>query len=698
MKQAKSRKKSSLLFRSLLAVFLVVTSVVIFVAIEIDRLQHESYVSDVREETTLELIEAREEIEESIFAHFLLLQKLTTIIEENPNVTQEDFASYVASLDYEGRDIVNFATARDLVVDMVHPMEGNEDALGLDYARNADQYPGVQRAIENGRATIVGPVDLVQGGRAFIFRQPAYVSDPSTAGNERLWGVVSIVADYDEFVSATGLAALTEDFDVLIRSASDAADNGNTILGQPDVEAANPIRLSFEFPTGSWDLLAVPAGGWPAHSPTYVRDRLLLAGVSALVIGVVLLITALAVLQRRAQMRLATAIDAMDDGFAMYDQNGRLVAFNAKYAELYRVPEGQIQHGARFEDIIRLGVEGGQHPDAIGREEEWIEMRIKRFYGQDAEFEQELANGRHLLASDHALSDGGRVCVRTDVTELKQALHHAEAASRAKSEFIDTLSHELRTPITVIMGLASLGKNIETLGLTKSLREELDKPEIDVSEVKKAFEVLVKHFTGTMEKQEKSAKHLHGLVEDMIDFAKTETQTLSVRPEVLNIDDLASSVIDQSRMKAEEEGLELKISSAGGQVFCDQLRTTQILLNLVGNAIKFTEEGSVELTAYQDGETAIFEVLDTGPGISSEDQGRIFEAFRQLESSSTRKQSGLGLGLAISRSLAKVQNGSLDLESEPGKGSKFTLRLPSGQGLSSKDDSGFLRQSREAAA
>ena len=646
------------------------------VVARVERLLHENYLSKLRTESTIELIDLREDIEESIFAHFLLLQKVTTFVEENQTLPQEKFARYVRSLDYNEREIINIAVARDFVVELVYPPENNNAVLGLNYQENAEQLPGVMRAVENGSPTIVGPVDLVQGGKGFIFRQPVYVSASPPVGGKQLWGIVSVVADYEEFLRATGLAELGNKFEVLIKSKPDSAEHDSVILGQENIALQDPIKLKFEFPSGYWELQAVPAGGWPAQSPTFIKERLLLLAVAALIVGTVLLVSGLAVRQRRTRRQLAVAINAMGDGFAMFDQNGKLKAFNRKYAEIYEASSSRIKVGASFEDIIRLGVENGQHPDAVGCEEEWIQARLDGFYGPDTEFEQELSNGRYILASDRAMEDGGRVCVRTDVTQLKQALDQAEAASHAKTEFLDTLSHELRTPITVILGLATLGQNIESFGKFKGLRETLEDPETDVEQIKGAVEELLENFNETMKKQERSAQHLHSLVEDMIDFAKAETRKISVVPQVLDIDTLASSVVDQMRLKAEEKGLDLGVSSEGGQVYCDRLRTTQILLNLLGNAIKFTEAGCVELKAYQRNSTAVFEVVDTGPGIPVEVQERVFEAFNQLDASSIRRNSGIGLGLAISRQLALLQNGSLELYSEPGKGSKFVLKLP----------------------
>lgn len=658
------------------AIVVILPASLLFLAIWFERLLYENFLKDIRLSSSIELIEAREDIEKCFFDHILLLQKLTTYVESNPDLNQEQFASYVRSLDFKGTDIINHAAAPDLVVRFIYPVQGNEDAIGLDYRENAEQLPGVLRAMENSSATVTGPVDLVQGGRALIFRQPAFVASDGAEGAGRFWGIVSIVADYDTFLQVSEIAELAEDFDIMITADPDEDGSERLIYGNPVVAQSNPIELDFDVSDARWRIIAVPRGGWPDHSPTYLRDRLVIVGIGALLVGLVWLVASLAILQRRSQLRLSGAIDAMDDGFAMYDSDGTLIAFNAKYTEIYEATSDRITHGTKFEDIIRRGVERGQLIEARGREEEWVQERLESFYGPDTEFEQELSNGRYILASDRALKGGGRVCVRTDVTQLRQAIEKAEAANRAKSEFMNTLSHELRTPLTVILGLAGLARRVDSFDVVKSVFSKLEKDEVDAGEIRDAVSALTRYYAETMEKQERSAKHLLGLVNDMLDFAKVETGSYHVEPEICDIGDILSSVHEQARQMAEDKGLQFEIDSENGQVYCDKLRTTQILINLVANAIKFTPDGRVGVRAYQSGDTCVFEVSDTGPGIAPGDQARVFDAFEQLDASDARKHRGVGLGLSISRSLAVAQDGSLKVESEPGVGSTFILRLP----------------------
>ena len=658
----------ALVFALLVSLFLIAT--------EVDNLLRSNFVKDVRLDHTLELIEAREGIEEKVFDHFLVLQKLATLIEENDDLDQKLFGSLVQSLNYQGDDIINFAAAPDLVVRFVYPYKENAAAIGLDYTENDLQRAGVMRTVENGAATIDGPIELVQGGRALIIRQPIFI-DSSTAGrSNNTWGIVSMVVDYDKFWDQTGLTALSQEYKLFLKLDSGERDQRSILFGSPELEQETPIELDFHFQNGNWLMMAIPEPGWPKNAPNYIRNRLLMGAISLLIVGVVLSVAALASAEKKARIRLTSAIQAMNDGFAMFDSDGLLIEYNSKYSEIYEKVSDQIKRGASFEDIIRLAVERGPQAAAMGREEEWVQERLEDFGGPDVEFEQELSNGRFILASDHNTIDGGKVCLRTDVTNLKQAIKTAESASRAKSEFMNTLSHELRTPLTVILGTVGLIKHLKGQKIAKAVFLELAKDPIDRKGASDALTVLISHIVAMMGKQERSAKHLLALVDDMLDFAKLETGSYSIETKLCDVDEILMSVSEQTQQLAKDKGLDLMFISEGGQVYCDPLRTTQILLNLVNNALKFVSAGEIEISVRHADTDVVFAVTDIGPGISPEDQERVFIAFEQVDSSDTRSNGGVGLGLAISRKLATAQNGILKLESEFGVGSKFTLRLP----------------------
>lgn len=262
-----------------------------------------------------------------------------------------------------------------------------------------------------------------------------------------------------------------------------------------------------------------------------------------------------------------------------------------------------------------------------------------------------------MLAEDRAtLADLNRDLVRSN-RRLREANQEIREADRLKSEFVATISHELRTPLNTIIGFAKFMLNGGAGPLT-------DMQRTDLSAI----------FS--------SGQHLLDLVNDILDLSKIEAGEVTLKKEPLDFHEITVGIMSSAIALVEDKPIELKEDIAPGlpPIFADRQRVRQIILNLVSNAVKFTETGHVVLEAKliaENGKPYILcAVEDTGIGIREEDIPTVFEAFRQVDSSSSRRAQGTGLGLPISRRLVEMHGGRMWLKSEEGIGSTFYFTLP----------------------
>jgi signal transduction histidine kinase len=239
------------------------------------------------------------------------------------------------------------------------------------------------------------------------------------------------------------------------------------------------------------------------------------------------------------------------------------------------------------------------------------------------------------------------------LAEAQEALRRAEAADRAKGDFLATMSHELRTPLNAIIGYEQL------------LEDELFGPVNPQQQTQ-----LRRIYT--------SADHLRGLVDEVLTLSRADAGHESLALEEVDVAGAVQSVAEMTAPLAAEKGLRFSVQRppSGLALRTDPGKLRQVLLNLLSNAIKFTDRGEVMLQAREEGGAVVFVVRDTGIGVSPENLSKIFDPFWQVEQSHTRTYGGSGLGLAVSQRLARLLGGEVTAESAPGQGSTFTLRLP----------------------
>ena len=383
----------------------------------------------------------------------------------------------------------------------------------------------------------------------------------------------------------------------------------------------------------------------------------------AWLIGAVTDLTTVTLTQRRvleSERNFRTAIEALGEAFALFDPQERLVFCNEQYRSLHPIMPDANWVGVRYEDILRAQVQHGAVPmEADGAAvEAWVQDRLERFRRDSSDQLVQLRDGRWLRLADRRTADGFHVSFRIDVTEMQRALHEADAASRSKSQFLAAMSHEIRTPMNAVLGMLKL------LQFTELSRRQLE----------------------LVDKSSRAARSLLDILNDILDFSKVEAGKMVLDPEPFVLEQLLSdlSPILSSTLGGKSLELVFDVDPDLPPVLVgDMLRLKQVLINLLGNAIKFTSIGEVVLRIdrlAQDGDEVRvrFQVSDTGIGIAPEQHNKVFSGFSQAEAFIARQFGGTGLGLAISQRLVNLMGGAMSLQSELGRGSTFGFEVSLG--------------------
>jgi two-component system cell cycle sensor histidine kinase PleC len=642
-----------------------------------DVLVHENYYTKARSEATLEMLKLRREIEGVLIDQSFMLRELATYVGANPNISQPEFTSLVQNMVGIDTSTSTIAAAPDLVVKMVYPIDGNEGILGFDYRESVELLPAVLSTLGSGEDLMVGPVELPLGGLGIILRAPVYLQADSLNVRSS-WGLVSITLDYQKFVDKVGLTEAALSYDLLIDFSVPSSEYQGQFFGKKGVVDTDPITMSFDFPYGALSLYATPKVGWSIVTPTQFYARTIIALISVGMLALLAYVLWLAETRKRAEAQLYNGIEALDHGFVMFDTNDDLIIANAKYAEFHDLPKELMQCGTPYSEIVKrftLSENPLLRPEVFA---EWLERRTQaRQLSGSIDYTQQFRNGIVIKASDRRMPDGSYVGLRVDVTELTLARKTAEASNKAKTDFMNVLSHELRTPMTVIMGVAGLTKNARLLSSSKILLAAIESGDRSEDEITSLLDDMFAQHSDLMSKMIKSGDHIMELINGMLDFAKIESGSILINPTICDIKDIMDPVEQLLSTLAQEKGLIFEVQQVSGTVWADRVRIRQILFNLVGNAIKFTESGSVRITVRIEADTVVFEVHDQGPGIPTAELKSIFDPFYQVDSSATRHVGGTGMGLAISRNFAELNGGKLTVTSTLGEGSCFTLTLPS---------------------
>ncbi len=639
-----------------------------------ERVNTQRMLTQARAEVQRSLNEVRDRLSANVYGDIQLATGLIGVINLIPDLDQARFERAARPLLVGHGHLKAVAAAPDLVIRLMVPLQGNEKAIGLDYRTVPSQLPAVEKAQQTRQVVLAGPLTLVQGGTALVARLPVYLHEGNP--DERFWGIVSAVSDADRLFQGSGLTDPQLPIDVAIRGKDGTGPSGEVFFGPAALFTTAPVLAEIQLPSGSWQLAAVPRGGWPVGGGEAGPLRLGFLSVGLLLFGALLAMgramdeAHAAHQQADAYGRqVATLIESAPDAIVVVGADQRVVLVNTQAERIFGAQRGALA-GQPIDRLLadEAGPAAGRTREARGRRQDGgaefpIEVSLSSLQTEQGTLVlraiRDVSERRAAQAEleRYRVHLEGLVSERTN--ELAMAKEAAESASVAKSAFLANMSHEIRTPLNAITGMAHL---VRRSGVSDEQAARLDQLEA-------------------------AGKHLLEVINAILDLSKIEAGKVELARVDVRLDSLVQNVATMVHDRLQEKGLALSLDvpSEPGALLGDPTRLQQGLLNYASNAVKFTERGRVAIRVriVEENERGVlvrFEVEDTGVGIAADKLALLFSPFEQADNTATREHGGTGLGLVITQRMAQLMGGDAGAVSTPGSGSLFwfTARLQRG--------------------
>ena len=536
----------------------------------------------------------------------------------------------------QAKHIRNIGVAPGNRLQYIYPLAGNERAINLYYPDLPDQWPAVAETIQSGQARLIGPVRLVQGGQAFIYRLPVFIPDDS------YWGILSTVINIETVWSLLAASAAEQNVAIALRAKTPGQNEyGNSFFGEPRLFFDDSLLLNLAIRGADWQMAI------RATDPAFDRSAMLRAG---LYFTTLCLLTLLAWLfYSRQQLRqtanelsqsesyLRAVTDNVLDAIIVTDEEGIIEDANLSCCRLFDYPKASLQ---------------GLHWSMLLATPESIEAIYSATSDPGQEFE---GNGLRQDSSQFELSLSRSLLVLGQQQHqllLIRDITGRKRIEKLKNDFVATVSHELRTPLTAINGALSLAIGGALGDLNRSTQKML-----------------------TM--AHSSCGQLNQLINDLLDTERLVSGKMRFDiTAVAMIPLLEQSITQIAAMQHKQKLIMSYEKEKPYLVLADKGRLSQVCLNLLSNAVKFSPaDSTVEIKLSEHNQMIRVSIIDQGGGVANEFLPQLFQRFAQADNKDSRQHSGTGLGLAISKALIEQMAGQIGYQRSE-QGSCFYFELP----------------------
>ena len=555
----------------------------------------------------------------------------------NGDISPAEMHLLLPELTHQARHIRNIGVAPDNTLRYIYPLIGNEQALGLYYPDLAEQWPDIATIITQREARLVGPIQLVQGGSAFIYRIPVYLNA------DDYWGIISTVVDVDSVWALLEQQTTEQEVKVAIRNLNTTGKPSKAFYGDDSLFYSDSPLLGISLRGALWQMALRSVADTPNRSG---QIRLVSYGISILLVALLLwlflsrqhLRNSMQA-QQRSKLYLQSIMDNVNDAIITTTPDGVIEQINMSCLTMFNYNSSMLI---------------GQHWSSLLAEPERLNELYSATSNAKAEYETE---GRRRDNSRFPISvNRSQIQLEQQIKQLLvlRDLTERQQTEQLKQQFISTVSHELRTPLTSVSAALGLAVSGALGSLTKPQQRMLK----------------LAH---------SNCKQLADLINDLLDVEKITSGTIKLEFTALALTPLLAECISEMQLLQPDILLQLDYppNLQDVTVNADAGHLQQVVRHVLSNAIKFSPKGgTVQINLSLLGANVRVSVTDQGPGVAEHFVPKLFSRFSQADSSDQRLHSGTGLGLAISRSLISQMHGNIGYKPAAGQGSCFYIDLP----------------------
>ena len=609
---------------------------------------------DVRNDLLETLVTKKSRIEKALSSRVYYTKGIAAFVSIQPDITDSEFYDLAQQLILNDPVISTMSLSRNGIINAIYPLKGHEAAVGLNLMAHPQRRQIVEQTIRTRKTFIAGPVELVEGGIAFISYTPIFAKN--TPDTTRFWGMTDIVIKKDELLEDAGLAQTENNFKFALRGVDGTGENGAVFFGDPAIFDKNPVKIQINLPDGNWILAASPVQGWTHY---FDQDKTLdyTMIISAFIISILFWLLLRTQFKVNAnEKELKAVFRSMQNLIIEFSDEGEYIRIPETNKELLYKEEKQLL-GKKVTEIFDTEMA------------DLFMFAIKKCLAikdlVEIEYPLEISEKKHWFSARISYKSPHRVIMNaydiTDRKENEQNLRKSERRMKelndVKDKFFSIIAHDLRSPV----------------GSFKMLTE------IMLNEVGTANPEKNKRMLTSIHS---ASSNLYDLLENLLSWSHTQRNSLIINKEEHNLFHLADDAIDSHMVNAEIKHVELENKvDENATIVCDQYVTLTIIRNLLSNALKFTPSNGKIVVSNQivEKEGIRYQqvsVADNGVGIAENRLETIFDFKLNDTTIGTANEQGSGLGLMLCREFSEKQGGFITIQSQVSKGTTVSFALP----------------------